>query len=53
MTPIKIKVHCTLYHGCEKLAETVVADEQYFHNTVRFDEWIEFENLRVSIYSDF
>jgi len=46
LTPMKIQLECTLYHGCEKLTETAYSDEQYFNNTIRFDEWIEFENLR-------
>jgi hypothetical protein len=48
MTPIKLQVECTLYHGCEVLTQGVVSDEVYFNNTVRFDQWVTFGNLRVS-----
>ena len=48
MTPIKLQVECTLYHGCEVLTHGCFSDEAYFNNTVRFDQWITFGNLRVS-----
>lgn len=37
MTPLKLQVECTLYHGCEVLTQGVVSDEVYFNNTVHFD----------------
>ncbi len=48
MTPLKLQVQCTLYHGCEVLTEGVVSDDVYFNNTVNFNQWITFGNLRVS-----
>ena len=47
-TPLKLQVECYLYHGCEVLTHGVVSDEVYFTNTVRFDQWVTFGNLRVS-----
>ena len=48
MTPVKLQVECTLYHGCEVLTEGVLSDDAYFNNTVHFEQWITFGNLRVS-----
>ena len=48
MTPLKLQVECTLYHGCETLTQAQLSDEVYFNNTVRFDQWVQFGNLRVS-----
>ena len=55
MTPLKLQLECTLYHGCEVLTQGILSDEVYFNNTVRFDQWINFGNLRVSspIYNGF
>ena len=46
-TPVKIQLECTLYHGCEVLTEGVLSSEVYFNNTLHFDQWITFGNLRV------
>ena len=46
-TPVKIQLECTLYHGCEVLTEGVLSNEVYFNNTLHFDQWITFGNLRV------
>jgi hypothetical protein len=40
MTPLKLQVECTLYHGCETLTTSVFSDEAYFNNTIQFDQWI-------------
>jgi len=48
MSPFKLQVECTLYHGCEVLTSSVLSDEVYFGNNPRFDQWITFGNLRVS-----
>lgn len=47
MSPFKLQVECTLYHGCEVLTSSVLSDEVYFGNNPRFDQWITFGNLRV------
>ena len=44
--PIKIRVELTLYHGCEKLVETVVMEDAYFSNNVEFNKWVDFGDLR-------
>jgi len=49
MSPFKLQVECTLYHGCEVLTSSVLSDEVYFGNNPRFDQWITFGNLRVSL----
>lgn len=46
MTPLKLQVECTLYHGCEVLTQGVFSDEAYFSNTIHYDQWINFGNLR-------
>lgn len=45
-TPLKIKIECTLYHGCEKLVEQVVVEEVYFSNNIVINKWTDFANLR-------
>ncbi|CDW85366.1 phosphatidylinositol 3-and 4-kinase family protein [Stylonychia lemnae] len=45
-TPLKLVVECTLFHGCETLTQSVHSEEAYFNNTVRYNQWINFGNLR-------
>ena len=50
LTPIKIRVDCTLYHGCDPLlhdsGSTRKSKEVYLSQTVCFDQQIMFEGLR-------
>ena len=49
-TPIKIRVDCTLYHGCDPLLDesgsTRKSKEVFLSQTVSFDQQIMFEGLR-------
>ena len=46
-TPTKIKIECTLYHGCEKLVETqVLEDNTWFSNNILINKWTDFGKLR-------
>ena len=49
LTPIKLRVDCCLYHGCDTLVEgsesTRSSKEVYFNNNIEFNEQIEF-NLK-------
>ena len=50
LTPIKIRVDCTIYHGCDELLEKSNSKKQsksvYFSPNVTFDQVISFENLK-------
>ena len=46
MTPLKIRVECTLYHGAEKLVENEVSAEVYFSNNIIINKWVDFGNLK-------
>ena len=46
-TPTKIKIECTLYHGCEKLVDTqVLEDNTWFSNNILINKWTDFGKLR-------
>lgn len=49
LTPIKIRVDCTIYHGCDELLETGSVQksiEVYFSQNVTFDQMISFGSLK-------
>lgn len=45
LTPLKIRVDCYLYHGCDLLFEEAKQEsiEVYFNNNVSFNEQIDFK----------
>jgi hypothetical protein len=45
LTPLKIRVDCYLYHGCDLLFEEAQKEsvEVYFNNNVSFNEQIDFK----------
>lgn len=45
-TPLKIRIDCDLFHGCERLVETQVSAEVYFSNNIIVNRWVDFGNLR-------
>lgn len=50
LTPLKIRVECTIYHGCDELLEKgkskQVSKEMYFDQNISFDQMISFDNLK-------
>lgn len=46
-TPTKIKIECTLYHGCEKLVEKqVIESNTWFSNNIQINKQTNFGKLR-------
>jgi len=49
LTPLRLRVDCYLFHGCDPLTATKSATtsrEVYFNNTVTFNQNISFEKLK-------
>jgi len=46
LTPIKLRVECTLYHGCEKICETVSSKDVFFNSSVSFNQLITFGDIK-------
>lgn len=46
LTPIKLRVECTLYHGCEKICDTVCSKDVSFGSNVKFNQLITFGDLK-------
>jgi len=44
--PWSLQIQCFLYHGCEELTEQVWSKEIMFHTNSKFDQWINFGDLR-------
>lgn len=46
LVPHKLRVECTLYHGCEKICEPVYSKDVYFNSTVSFNQLITFGDIK-------